>query len=123
MSYNPDSVWRRSARPMSIAFAMALAGCAPQATELGQKQEAVPAVLPAAAETPVCRPSPALLVPQSAPDCAFKRSHLRTIDPGQWSRLKVVYEADCYQRAEKAVRERLRLLQAATKCEIQSARR
>jgi hypothetical protein len=41
---------------------------------------------------------------------------LKTLDPEQWARLKVEYERQCYQRAETDVRERLRLLQAASKC-------
>jgi hypothetical protein len=67
-------------------------------------------------ETPICRPDPALLAPQAAPDCKFGRAELKTLDPEQWARLKVEYERQCYQRAETDVRERLRLLQAASKC-------
>jgi len=39
--------------------------------------------------------------------------------PDQWTRLKLEYERKCYQNAEKIVRERLRLLQAATRCEAE----
>jgi hypothetical protein len=110
-------------RRLSIVLAVALAGCAPHTTEVGQRQEAPAAAQPARSEGPVCQPDPALLVPQSAPDCAFRASHLKTIDPRQWTRLKVAYELKCYQDAEKAVRERLRQLQSANRCEILSARR
>jgi hypothetical protein len=65
----------------------------------------------------ICQPDSALLVPQKAPDCVFGRPDLKTLDPEQWARLKVEYERQCYQRAERTTRERLRQLQAAMKCE------
>jgi hypothetical protein len=68
------------------------------------------------------RPDRALLVSQPAPDCEFKRSDLKTVDPDQWARLKLDYERQCYQDAEKMVRDRLRLLQAASRCEIEPTR-
>jgi hypothetical protein len=67
-------------------------------------------------QTPVCRADPALMRPATAPDCAFGRHELKTLDPDRWARLKIEYEGKCYQQAEKDVRERLRLLQAASKC-------
>ena len=123
MRNNMKAIWPRIPRLLSIVLALALAGCGPHPTELAQRQEALSAALPARSEAPLCRPDPALLAPQSAPDCTFKASHLKTIDPGQWMRLKVAYELKCYQGAEKQVRERLRALQAANRCEIQSASR
>ena len=69
------------------------------------------------------RPDPALLSPQPAPDCEFKRSDLKTVDPDQWAQLKVEYERQCYQDAEKAARDRLVLLQASSTCEIEPAQR
>jgi hypothetical protein len=74
------------------------------------------------AEPKVRRPDPALLSPQPAPDCELKRSDVRTVDPDEWARLKVEYERQCYQNAEKAARERLALLQASSTCEIEPAR-
>ena len=68
------------------------------------------------------RPDPALLSPQPTPDCEFKRSDLKTVDPDQWSHLKVEYERQCYQDAEKAARDRLSLLQTSSTCEIEPAR-
>lgn len=68
------------------------------------------------------RPDPALLSPQPAPDCEFKRSDIRTVDPDGWARLKAEYERQCYQDAEKAARERLALLQTAGSCEIEPVR-
>jgi hypothetical protein len=67
-------------------------------------------------EVRICRPDPALLVPQSAPDCVFRRPELKTVDPDQWARLKIEYERQCYRNAEKSVRDRLRRLQAANRC-------
>jgi hypothetical protein len=71
------------------------------------------------AEPKIRRPDLALLSPQPAPDCEFKRSDLKTVDPDEWSRLKVEYERQCYLDAEKAARDRLALLQAASTCEIE----
>jgi hypothetical protein len=104
--------WLRIPRRLSIALAIALGGCAPHSTVTSTAEPAAQ----------ICHPSPALLVPPSAPDCAFRQSALRTIDPGEFSRLKVEYEMKCYQSAERAVRQRLRLLQAANRCEVASAR-
>jgi hypothetical protein len=42
------------------------------------------------------------------------------VDPNEWARLKLDYERQCYQEAEKAARDRLRLLQASSTCEIDS---
>jgi len=117
MRKTSDLDWRPHLGRLSIGLVLALAGCAPHTSELQSSPESVRS---AQLDGSLCRPSPALLTPQSAPDCAFDQSHLKTIDPLQWSRLKVEYEKTCYQRAERAVRERLRELQAASKCEIAS---
>jgi hypothetical protein len=74
------------------------------------------------AEPKIRRPDPALLSAQPAPDCEFKRSDLKTVDPDEWARLKVEYERQCYLDAEKAARERLTLLQASSTCEIEPVR-
>jgi hypothetical protein len=74
------------------------------------------------AEPKIRRPDPALLSPQPAPDCEFKRSDLKTVDPDEWARLKVEYERQCYLDAEKAARERLALLQTSSTCEIEPVR-
>lgn len=107
----------RKARSMAVALPpLLLAACAPSSVQ----ETAQAAMAPPRAEArqaPVCRPDSALLVPQSPPDCAFGRADLKTLDPDQWARLKVESERQCYQRAERTVRERLRLLQAAIRCE------
>jgi hypothetical protein len=58
-------------------------------------------------------PDAALLAPQPAPDCDFKGADVEAVDAAELKRLKLEYERRCYQNAEKAVRERLRLLQAS----------
>ena len=70
-------------------------------------------------EPKIRRPDPGLLAPQPAPDCEFKRSDLKTVDPDEWARLKVEYERQCFQDAEKTARERLVLLQTSNFCEIE----
>lgn len=74
------------------------------------------------AEPKIRRPDLALLSAQPAPDCEFKRSDLKTVDPDEWTRLKVEYERQCYLDAEKAARERLTLLQASSTCEVEPVR-
>jgi hypothetical protein len=71
------------------------------------------------AELRIHRSDPALLAPQPAPDCEFKRTDVGTVDPNEWARLKIDYERQCYQNAEKIARDRLRLLQASSTCEIE----
>jgi hypothetical protein len=63
------------------------------------------------AESRVRRPDPALLAPQLAPNCEFKRTDIKAVDPDEWARLQVEYERQCYQDAEKAARERISQLQ------------
>jgi hypothetical protein len=70
------------------------------------------------AQPPIRRLDQALLTPQPIPDCEYKKADLKTVDPDEWARLKTEYERKCYQDAEKAVRERLSLLQSS----IQQAR-
>jgi hypothetical protein len=120
-----------------ILCSMALAGCArhPPQREAGPAvQERKPPLVRAAvrtrrapepyryAEPIVRRPDPALLLPQLEPDCAFKRSDFKTVDPAEWARLKIEYERQCYRDAEKAARDRLALLQTSSTCEIEPAR-
>jgi hypothetical protein len=101
----------------------ALAGCAPT-TAPDTAQAATTSMRTEVPEIPrICRPDPALLTSPSAPDCKFGRPELKTVDPDQWARLSVEFERQCYLRAEKAVRERLRLLQASMRCDAAAARR
>jgi hypothetical protein len=73
------------------------------------------------AELHVRRPDPALLAPQPAPNCEFKRADVKAVDPSEWARLKTEYERQCYLDAEKAARDRLGQLQASSLCEVERA--
>jgi hypothetical protein len=112
----------------AISCAMLVTGCARDAAQRESKpalhefKTAVVRVTPHARRSPeqrqhtqprIRRLDPALLAPQPAPDCEYKRSDLKTVDPDEWARLKAEYERQCYQDAEKAARERLGLLQAS----------
>lgn len=79
----------------------------------------VRAETPPPAELRVRRPDPVLLTAQPAPQCAFTNTDLKAVDPDQWERLKTEFERKCYQDAEKADRDRLSQLQAASTCEIE----
>jgi hypothetical protein len=106
-----------SRRPLALATslgAMLLSACA-QSSAPDPVNPAQAAMRQADAS--ICRPDPALLAPQSEPDCVFRRAELKTIDPEQWARLKIEYERQCYQKAERTVRERLNRLQGANRCE------
>jgi hypothetical protein len=122
-----QNIWRRMARSASLCAAAcaaaALCGCAPSSTDIESRHEASQAST-IIGEHPelTCRPDRALLVAPHAPDCSFGRSDLKTLDPDQWARLKVEYERKCYQNAERAVRDKLRRLQAASRCESEPAR-
>ena len=84
-----------------VATAVAIAGCARQQGP----QEAQAAAPPA-----YCQPNP-------LPDCQFKESTQKTVDAGEFARLKLAYERRCIRHAERAERERMRELQAAGACE------
>jgi hypothetical protein len=118
----------------AIALAMGLAGCArePARREFNPAQREVKAThvrsplharinakTQQQTELRVHRPDPALLAPQPAPNCEFKRADVKAVDPDQWARLKAEYERQCYQDAEKAARDRLGQLQASSLCEVE----
>lgn len=123
---------------IAVVFcATAVAGCArnPAQREFNSVQpevKAAPARAPARAhqyteprryaELRIHRPDPALLAPQPAPDCDFKRTDVGVVDPNEWARLKIDYERQCFQNAEKVARDRLRLLQESSMCEIEPVR-
>ena len=113
-----------------VAGVTALAGCArnPVQRELPAVKREVraaavraPAPLRIYAETrrhaepTIRRPDAALLEPQPAPNCEFKRADIKAVDPDEWARLETEYERQCYQDAEQAARERLNQLQAAVR--------
>ena len=104
----------------ALSLAMALAGCAQHSVKADPIEAAAPPQ--GHPDFRIRRPNRALLISQPAPDCEFRGTELKTVDPDQWARLKLDYERQCYQRAEKTVRDRLRLLQASSRCEIEPVR-
>jgi hypothetical protein len=58
---------------------------------------------------------PALLAPQPAPNCEYKKSDIKTVDAEEWVRLKSEYELQCYRETEAAARTRLGLLQSSVR--------
>jgi hypothetical protein len=60
-------------------------------------------------------PDAALIAPQPEPDCEFKGANVEAMDATELARLKIEYERQCYQNAEKAARGRLGSLQAAVR--------
>jgi hypothetical protein len=125
MRNKPQAALPRITRPISrlrglaaISCAIAVSACAPNSPQLESRPEPIQtaAAVPAHSEPRICQPDRVLLAPLPVPDCSFKRSELKTVDPDGWARLKVEYERQCYRNAEKVVRERLRLLQAAVRC-------
>lgn len=107
----------------ALGCAVAVSGCAPNSVQSESRPDPMHAAAasPTSSEDHMCRPDRALFAPQPAPDCGFGRSKLKTLDPDRWARLKLEYERRCYKQAEKGVRDRLRRLQAAIRCEGESA--
>jgi hypothetical protein len=107
----------------TAACTLVVSACSQGPTlEPGSDPFGASATAAANSEPQTCRPDHALLAPQPAPDCGFGRADLKTVDPDQWSHLKLEYELKCYKEAEKIARVRLRLLQAAARCEVSPAR-
>jgi hypothetical protein len=103
--------------PPTILCAIAVAGCAQNVAqhdiETNRSRIRVAAHVRNHAQTHLRRLDPALMTPQPAPDCEFEGPDPKTVDPDQWARLKIDYERQCYQKAEKVVRQRLVVLQRA----------
>ena len=117
-----------------LLCASALAACAPSVQHIADSPPAQPVAAPVVAVAPVHRqaaPAPrlrrcnrALFARPHAPDCEFKEPDLKTVDADMFARLKLDYERQCYQRAEAAMRERLRQLQTSLgRCEVSRAAR
>jgi hypothetical protein len=112
-----------------IPYAMLVSGCARDTAQrestpppLHEFKTAVVHIKPHPRRSPeqhqyaqprIRRLDPALLARQPAPDCEYKNSDLKTVDPDEWGRLRAEYERQCYQDAEKTARERLSLLQSS----------
>ena len=121
-----------------IVLAMGLAGCArePAHRELNLAQRPAQREVKAThvraplharihagarqhAELRVRRLDPTLLAPQPPPNCEFNRADVKAVDPDEWARLKTEYERQCYKDAEKAARDRLGQLQAASAYQVE----
>jgi hypothetical protein len=118
MPDRPGQLRPRWTRGVPVALAFVLTGCAQASPEAPAPAATTPQ---AHAEARICRPEAALLSPQSPPDCVFRRGDLKTADPDLWAKLKIEYERQCYESAERQVRERLARLQAASRCEAEAA--
>ncbi len=94
----------------ALSLTMALAGCAQNSAQHEVKTDPIEAAAPPQGHPDfrIRRPNRALLLSQPAPDCEFRSTELKTVDPDQWGRLRLDYERQCYQQAEKKVRDRLR---------------
>ena len=97
----PPALARKLLTLSTLLFAMSVAGCARHSER--QTRTAPP-------ETRICQP--VRLAPLPAPDCEFRGSNLKTVDPQTFARLKAAYERQCHRRAERAARDRLRRLRA-----------
>ena len=120
-----DRTWLARKLPNfgAIIVTLAISGCAGNAPPESRSESTRSGVAASHSDFPMCHIDRALLVPAHAPDCGFGQSTLKTLDPEQWAHLKIEFEKKCYQRAEKAVRERLRQLQVASRCGIEQASR
>ncbi len=113
----------------AISFAMAVAGCAqnpgprdmaasPPQVKIASTSSGPPARRYSERhylQTRIRKLDPALLAPQPAPNCEYKKSDLKTVDPEEWARLKSEYELQCYRETEQATRTRLGLLQSSVR--------
>ena len=95
-----------------VAIALCTAGCAQQ-TE--QHEPAASAAGKARLAT--CQAEKSRLASLSEPDCEFRAVRQGTVDADEFARLKLAYERQCYQRAERAARRQLQELRASRACE------
>ena len=107
MSYFGSVKGLHRAGLVALAVLM-LAGCARQ-----QGHQAANPV-PGSSRTAYCEPRP-------APDCGFRETSLKTVDPAEFSRLKLAFERRCIRQAEKIERERMRQLHASGACNARPA--
>lgn len=92
-------------------IALTLAGCAQQ----GEPHETTASTTRAASRA--CHAERERLASLPEPDCEFRAVRQGTVDAGEFARLKLAYERQCYQRAERAVRRQLQELKASRTCE------
>jgi hypothetical protein len=99
------------------AISCAVSACAPSPPQTESRPELAQAAAPLPLAPRICQPDRALLNQHPAPDCAFRPTDPKTVDPDEWARLKIEYERQCYRNAEKTARDRLLRLQAAVRCD------
>jgi hypothetical protein len=104
--------------PVTIAItALVLAGCAQQS----EQHEAT--VAAGKAKSASCQAERSRLVSLPEPDCEFRAVRQGTVDADEFARLKLAYERQCYQRAERAARRQLQELRTLRVCEGKLASR
>jgi len=117
------SVGRRATARLRAPFvviavtAFVLAGCAQQS----EQHEATAAS--GKARSASCQTERSRLVSLPEPDCEFRAVRQGTVDADEFARLKLAYERQCYQRAERAARRQLQELRALRTCEGKIASR
>src|SRR5262245_33540860 len=86
---------------LAILLAIAVAGCAQDTAQHEHAAEPDRLATPAHRRTyaRICNLDRSLLTPQPAPDCAFARADLKTVDPDELARLTLDFERQCYQVA------------------------
>lgn len=98
--------------PFVIATtAFVLAGCAQQSDH----HETTASTTRAASRA--CQAERQRLASLPEPDCEFRAARQGTVDADEFARLKLAYERQCYQRAERAARRQLQELKASRTCE------
>jgi hypothetical protein len=95
-----------------VAIALIAASCAQQTD---QHEAAAPAASKTRSAT--CQAEKSRLASLPEPDCEFRAVRQGTVDADEFARLKLAYERQCYQRAERAARQQLQELRASRACE------
>jgi len=101
--------------PIAVT-ALVLAGCA-------QQPEHHETTASTKASSRACQAERSRLASLPEPDCEFRAVRQGTVDAEEFARLKLAYERQCYQRAERAARRQLLELQALRACEGKLASR
>jgi len=95
-----------------MAIALVATGCAQQS-----EQHETAAGASGKAQSASCQAERSHLVSLPEPDCEFRAVRQGTVDTDEFARLKLAYERQCYQRAERAARRQLQQLRASRACE------
>ena len=108
---------RFRARGMALLAAVPItllgAGC----SQPTARHEAGMAAAPGPSQSAACRAERSRAAALPEPDCEFKEVRQGTVDANEFTRLKLAYERQCYQRAERTARQRLQEAQASRVCQ------